>query len=142
MHEIFNSPPAATGVQRWLFVGAGLFFVGVAYAGAVLPGLPTTPWVLLASYCFGRSSPRLQRWLHRTPYFGGLLKDWNEHRGMRRSKKIIASILMGIAITCSIAFAGLPNWVQWCIGGSGAVGLCVIWGWVKTVGGTVGKDSR
>jgi uncharacterized protein len=110
-----------TGVRRWLFLGA------------ILPGLPTTPWVLLASYFFGRSSPRLQRWLHRTPYFGGLLIDWHHHRGMRRSKKVIASVLMLTAITCSIVFAGLPVWVQWCIGAAGIVGLFVIGCVVKTV---------
>jgi uncharacterized membrane protein YbaN (DUF454 family) len=125
--------PTATGLRRLAFVTAGCFFVGMAYLGAATPGLPTTPWVLLASYCFGRSSPRMQRWLHRTPYFGGLLRDWHQHRGMRRSKKIVATILMLAAIGCSIGFARLPDWVQWCIGGAGAVGLVVIWGFVRTV---------
>jgi uncharacterized membrane protein YbaN (DUF454 family) len=131
--------PAATGLRRVLYVSLGLFFVGMAYLGAILPGLPTTPWVLLASYFFGRSSPRLQRWLLRTPYFGSLLNDWQQHRGMRRSKKIVASVLMLIAISCSIVFARLPDWVQWCIAGAGVVGFCVIWGVVKTV---VDHESR
>jgi uncharacterized membrane protein YbaN (DUF454 family) len=131
-HEL-PGPAPATGLLRIAYVVAGCFFVGMAYLGAILPGLPTTPWVLLASYCFGKSSPRLQRWLHRTPYFGGLLLDWHHHRGMRRSKKIIATILMLTAISCSIILASLPDWVQWCIDGAGVVGLIVIWGFVKTV---------
>ena len=128
-----TEPPPATGLRRILYVGLGLMFAGIAYLGAILPLLPTTPWVLLAGYFFGRSSPRLQRWLLRTPYFGGLLADWERHRGMRRSKKLVASLLMLTAISCSIAFAGLPDWVLWCIAGAGLVGLVVIWGVVRTI---------
>lgn len=129
----FPEIPSATGWRRVLYVSVGLFFVGMAYIGVIAPGIPTTPFVLAASYCFGRSSPRLQRWLYRTPYFGGLIRDWEQHRGMRFAKKVLATGMMAIAISCSIAFFGLPEWVQWCIAGAGVVGLCVIWGVVKTV---------
>ena len=78
-------------------------------------------------------TPRLQRWLLRTPYFGGLLHDWEHHRGMRRSKKIVATVLMLTAITLSIVLAQLPDWVQVCIAVAGVVGLIVIWGFVNTV---------
>src|SRR6478752_7663781 len=88
-------PPApATGLRRGLFLCAGLACVGLAYLGAILPGLPTTPWVLLASYCFARSSPRLERWLKRSPIFGKLLRDWDEHRGVRRPVKVVAACLV------------------------------------------------
>jgi len=125
--------PPATGLRRLLYVVLGLFFVGMAYIGVIAPGIPTTPFVLAAGYCFGRSSPRLQRWLYRTPYFGGLLKDWEAHRGMRFAKKVVASFVMLLAISCSIAFFGLPAWACWIIAGAGAVGLCVIWGVVRTI---------
>jgi uncharacterized protein len=85
-----NEPPRATGVKRLAFVAAGLGCVGLAYLGAILPGLPTTPWVLAASYFFARSSPRLERWLKRSPVFGRFLRDWEEHRGIRRGVKVFA----------------------------------------------------
>ena len=65
-------PPRATGAKRLLLAAAGLVCVGLAYLGAILPGLPTTPWVLAASYFFSKSSPRLERWLKRSPVFGRL----------------------------------------------------------------------
>src|SRR5947209_20141741 len=115
-------PPRATGVRRLLYVAAGLLSVGMAYLGAVLPGLPTTPWVLLASWCFSKSSPRLERWLKRSPLFGRLLRDWDEHRGIRRPVKVVAVCLVVVVVTLSITLGGLPPWVKCVIGGLAACG--------------------
>jgi uncharacterized membrane protein YbaN (DUF454 family) len=109
-----------------LFVTAGLVCVGLAYLGAILPGLPTTPWVLLAGYCFSRSSPRLERWLKRSPVFGRLLCDWEEHRGIRLRVKVFAVCLIVCVVTISIVYGGLPIWVRWVIGGCAGIGLCTI----------------
>lgn len=131
-------PQLATGFKRLLFVAAGLASVGMAYLGAILPGLPTTPWVLLAGYCFSRSSPRLERWLKRSPFFGKLLRDWEEHRGIRRPVKVFAVCLVVTVVTLSITFSGLPVWVKCVIGGLAAVGVCVILFVVPTIKGERG----
>lgn len=128
-----EKPPLATGARRVLFVCAGLLCVGLAYLGALLPGLPTTPWVLLAGYCFSRSSPRLERWLKRSPVFGKLLRDWDEHRGIRRPVKVVAVCMVVTVVTLSIVFGGLPIKVKWVIGGLACVGVCVIVFVVPTV---------
>jgi uncharacterized membrane protein YbaN (DUF454 family) len=119
-------PPRATGLRRLLYVAVGLLCVGMAYLGAVLPGLPTTPWVLLASYCFSRSSPRLERWLKRSPLFGRLLRDWDEHRGIRRPVKVFAVCLVVVVVTLSLTFGPLPVWAKWVVGALAAVGICTI----------------
>jgi len=100
--------------------------VGLAYLGAILPGLPTTPWVLLASYCFSRSSPRLNRWLKRSPIFGKLLRDWEEHRGIRRPVKIVAVCLVATVVSLSITYGPLPIKAKWIIGGLALVGIGTI----------------
>lgn len=120
-------PVRATGLKRLLFVALGLFFVGVAYLGVLLPGLPTTPWVLLASYFFGRSSPRLERWLKRSPFFGALIRDWQRHGGIRRSAKVLSTGVIIPVVTASALFAPVPVWVRACIAGLGVVGVGVIW---------------
>ena len=120
------NPPRATGLKRLAFVGAGLGCVGLAYLGAILPGLPTVPWVLAASYFFARSSPRLERWLKRSPVFGKLLRDWDEHRGIRPRVKVFAVCLIVTVVTLSIALGGLPVWLRWTIGGLAAVGICTV----------------
>jgi uncharacterized membrane protein YbaN (DUF454 family) len=129
-----DARPAA-GLKRLALLTAGLLAVGMAYLGALLPGLPTTPWVLLAGYCFARSSPRLERWLKRTPYFGRLLTDWERHRGMRRSAKLTATGVIIPVVSLSVLFGGLPVWVRCVIAGLAGVGLCVIWLAVPTVRG-------
>ncbi len=128
-----EKPPLATGLRRVLYVVAGLTCVGLAYIGVLLPGLPTTPWVLLAGYCFARSSPRLERWLKRSPVFGKLLRDWDEHRGIRLWVKVFAVCLVVTVVTLSIVFGGLPVWVKWTISGLACVGVCVIVFVVPTV---------
>lgn len=128
-----GEPRPATGVRRLLFIGAGLACVGLAYLGAVLPGLPATPWVLLASYCFARSSPRLQRWLRRSPLFGPLLRDWDEHRGIRRPVKLAAVAVVVTVVTLTVLFARVPVWVKGVIVGLAVVGVSTILFVVPTI---------
>ena len=102
----------ATGLRRWLYLGAGLLFVGVGILGAILPVLPTTPWILLAGACFARSSPRLHRWLKRSPYFGHLLGNWETHRGIRWRVKLFAVGMVITVIGLTVAFGRAPDWAK------------------------------
>lgn len=120
-------------VRRGLLIVAGIGCVGMAYLGVLLPGLPATPWVLLASVCFARSSPRLHRWLLRSPLFGRLLQDWHDHRGIRGPVKALACISVIAACTISVGFAGLPTPARVGIAISGLIGLSVILFVVPTV---------
>ena len=56
-------------------------------AGIVLPLLPTTPFILLASACFMRGSPAFHRWLHEHKTFGPMLENWHKHRAVTRKVK-------------------------------------------------------
>jgi hypothetical protein len=89
--------------------------------------------VLLASYCFARSSPRLHRWLLRSPFFGKLLRDWHEHRGIRPRVKAVAAVMVVAACSFSVFFAPIPDWLRWVIAGCGLTGLTVILFVVPTV---------
>lgn len=125
--------PWSTELRRYLYATAGLVCVGLAYIGTLLPGLPTTPWILLASVCFARSSPRLQRWLLRAPLFGPLLRDWHAHRGIRRPVKIAAVFMVVAACSFSIGFAPVPIWLKGVIAGSGVIGISTILFLVPTI---------
>lgn len=100
--------PRAKGVRRWLFVALGAVFTGLGGIGVVLPGIPTTPFLLLASYFFVRSSPRLHNWLLASATFGPVLRDWHEHRGLRRGVKRFALAACAITITLSVALGSMP----------------------------------
>ena len=84
--------------MKWLFLILGLFFVGLGFIGVFLPGLPTTPFLLLAAACFARSSRRMYRWLLSNRLFGPMIKNWQETRSITRKTKMVAigsTVLMG-----------------------------------------------
>ena len=119
-------PVVRTGWRRVALVSLGLALVGMGYLGILLPGVPTTPFLLAASYCFIRSSPRLHRWLRRSPVLGKVLHDWEVHRGIRRPLKVFAVVLVVIVVTSSILFSSLAAWVKVIIGCLAVIGIAVI----------------
>jgi len=108
MHDPGLPPTTATGLRRILYVLFGLFFVGLGVLGAVLPVLPTTPFLLLASYFFVRTSQRLNNWLLRSRLFGGFIRDWQKHRAVRPKVKVVALTIMPVVVFTSAYFGNLP----------------------------------
>jgi uncharacterized membrane protein YbaN (DUF454 family) len=97
------------GAARPLWVLAGLLALALGAAGTVLPLLPTTPFVLLAAFCFARSSPRLHDWLLAHRFFGPLIENWRRHGAIDRRTKIVSLSVM--AATPVITWLiGAPLW--------------------------------
>lgn len=88
----------------WFLVGAAATACGVA--GAILPLVPTTPFLLVAAYAFARSSPRLEAWLLGHPRFGRLIRNWQQHRGVDPTAKAVAVCVMGLAFALTWALGG------------------------------------
>lgn len=80
----------------------GTFFVGLGVAGAILPLLPATPFLLLASWCYVRGSDRLHHWLMNHRYLGTYIRNFTEHRAMPMRAKIVTIIVLWVSITFSI----------------------------------------
>lgn len=93
---------------RILWGSLGGISVGLGAAGVVLPLVPTTPFMLLAAYCFARSSPRLENWLINHPRFGPAITDWRAHRAISRRAKMLAVVAIGLTFALSVAL-GLPG---------------------------------
>ena len=87
----------------WIFLGS--FFVMIGAIGAVIPGLPTTMFLILAAACYIRSSQRLYDWLITNKTFGPYLKDYREGKGIPRRAKKIALIMMTIFVGYAVLFA-------------------------------------
>ncbi|MBK9704910.1 MAG: YbaN family protein [Betaproteobacteria bacterium] len=73
-------------------------------AGLLLPVLPTTPFMLLAAYCFARASPRLHRRLLDSRSFGPMIREWQRHRALAWRTKLTAIALMSATLGVSIVF--------------------------------------
>lgn len=76
-------------VRTTLFI-LGICSVVLGTAGVFLPVLPTTPFVLLAAWCFFNSSPRAHQWLYKQPVLGAAIKDWEQNKSIARSTKVVA----------------------------------------------------
>jgi uncharacterized membrane protein YbaN (DUF454 family) len=114
-----------TGMYRRLYQALGWSSVGIGGVGAVTPGLPTVPFLILAGYFFVRSSPQAHDWLLRSSWFGPSLRDWEEHHGVRRSVKYTAVGVMGAGLAVTWLL-GLPAAVIAAILALEVVGLVTI----------------
>lgn len=108
---------------RWVFLGIGWTSVGLGCLGLVLPLLPTTPFLLLAAWAFGRSSTRWQHWLRRHPRLGPLVRGWEDHRVIPPWAKGAASA----AIAGSFAWLTVSrDWPLWVYAVMAAILGCVL----------------
>ncbi len=91
----------ASPLKRALLVAAGSFFVALGTIGILVPLLPTTPFLLLAAYCYMRSSKRLHEWLLTNRWFGEYLRNYQEGRGVpvRAKAGTLALLWATIAVT-------------------------------------------
>jgi uncharacterized membrane protein YbaN (DUF454 family) len=121
-----HRPPLIHGPRGAAYVALGCIFVGLGALGAVLPVLPTTPFLLLASFFFVRSSPRLNHWLLRSPLFGPFLRDWHQHRGIRPVVKVTAVATVFVAVAASVVWGNLTSLGVALLLGFAAVGLIVV----------------
>jgi uncharacterized protein len=86
-----------------LLVAAGFISVGIGVVGVVIPLLPTTPFLLLAAYCFLRGSPRWHAWLLGNRVFGRYIHDYLTQRAVPRRTKIAALVVLWVCLIVSAA---------------------------------------
>lgn len=96
--------------MRILWAGLGWGSIGLGTVGAVLPLLPTVPFLLLAAFCFARGSERFHHWLVTHPQFGPPIRDWQAHGAISRTGKRAAVIGMGLSLLIPL-LVGSPLWV-------------------------------
>ena len=89
---------------RSFFLALGIFFLGLAFVGIVIPLIPTVGPVLLAAYFFSKSSERFDTWLIENRLFGGIVRDWRAGLGFSIRAKSIAIGAIIVTFTISIVF--------------------------------------
>ncbi|QDU85102.1 Inner membrane protein YbaN [Planctomycetes bacterium Pla163] len=104
---VASSPVARSPLARALWVALGWLCIAVGAVGVVVPGLPTTPFLVLAAACFVRGSTRLYARLIAHPRFGPLITDFRAGLGIPKRVKVsaIATMVVFVGITLG---PGLP----------------------------------
>ena len=72
----------------------GFISLGLGLIGVVVPGLPTTPLVLLAAYFFSKSSPRFHKWLLNNKYYGKSIRDYQANPSITLKTKVFSQLIM------------------------------------------------
>ncbi|MFN3620529.1 YbaN family protein [Sphingorhabdus sp.] len=114
-------------MKRQLYLCAGLLAVALGTIGIFLPLLPTVPFMILAAFCFARSSPALEARLLNHPRYGHHLVAWREKGAISRRGKWSATAAFGLSIAIGFAALTLP----WSLVPVGVAVLCLGWIWFK-----------
>jgi len=102
-------------MPRFAYQSLGIGFVGLAVIGAILPLLPSTPFLLLAAGCFARSSPQWNEWLFRSPLFGPILREWHSQGRVSPMTKILAIGVMCAAGSVTLLSGGFSWTINACL---------------------------
>lgn len=106
---------AGTNLRRIVLASVGLLSLGIGIVGVWVPGLPTTVFLLIALWCFGQSSPRLQRRLYGIKWLQPFLAEadtFRTHRAVRLRSKITAQLFAWLMSGVTLLLTGPgPVWV-------------------------------
>ena len=117
-----------TDLRRWLWIAVAYLSLGLGLLGVFLPGLPTTPFVLLAAWAAARGSKTLHAWLLAHRLFGPMVRDWQARGAVSRPAKRAASFTM--ALCAAILFATAPKW--WMAAtGTACMAVVALWLWLR-----------
>lgn len=103
-------PIIATGARRYALLACGCCNVVLGLIGAVVPGMPTTIFLIIALWAFTRSSPRLRRWLYEHPRFGQALREWDRHGVIPARAKHLAATTMLVSLAILAVLAS--SWIM------------------------------
>jgi len=101
-----------TNAMKAVYLSLGIFFFALGAIGAVVPGLPTTVFMLLALWAFARSSERFHDWLYHHPLFGPPLQEWHRYRVIPLRAKALAITMMAASLVYLIFFTTLDIWLK------------------------------
>ncbi|MBD2841164.1 YbaN family protein [Erythrobacter rubeus] len=112
--------------MRLLYLAGGIIALALAAIGAVLPIMPTVPFLLVAVFCFARSNPEWEKRIVEHPKWGPQIRDWREHRAISRPAKLAAIGAMSVGAVFTWFTLGEPYvWISLTI-------LVVAGSWIAT----------
>jgi uncharacterized membrane protein YbaN (DUF454 family) len=95
----------AVNIKQSFFIILGTFFLGIGIIGILVPVLPTTPFLLLASFFYARSSKRLYNWLLANKIIGAYIRNYIDGKGIPLKVKTFTITLLWVVIIATVVFA-------------------------------------
>ena len=94
--------------KRTLFFSLGVVLVGIGAVGVALPVIPTTPFIIVAAACFGKSSKRAEKWISNNRYFGSYIENYKNKKGVPIDVKRNSLIFLWIMLIVSALIINKP----------------------------------
>lgn len=85
-------------IKRFIWTCIGFLSLSMAYIGVITPGIPYSPFVVFAAYCFAKGSPRMHAWLYNHKLFGPFLTNWSEKRVFPLKMKFFMLAMMSTSL--------------------------------------------
>ena len=85
-------------IKKFLWKCLGFCSLGMAYVGVITPGIPYSPFVVFAAYCFAKGSPKMHAWLYNHKIFGPFLTNWTEKRVFPQRMKYFMLAMMSTSL--------------------------------------------
>jgi uncharacterized protein len=90
----YKDPMPVARVKEYTFITFGVIFLVVGVVALAVPVLPTTPFLILAAYCFSKGSDYLHDWILNHKWFGPPIQDWRRNGAIKVQYKIVATLVM------------------------------------------------
>ena len=108
MDDVHEAKLSENKLSRVFWFSLGMIFTGIGLIGVEIPGLPTTPLMILAAACFAKSSQRFYNWIINNRMFGEHVKNYREGNGIpKRSKPVILGTMWAFVLFA--VFIAIPD---------------------------------
>ncbi|MDR2830341.1 MAG: YbaN family protein [Methanobrevibacter sp.] len=91
-------------IRRLVYIIFGIIFLSLGAIGVFLPLMPTTPFVILAAFCFGKSLKRAENWILKSKYFGSYIENYRNKVGVPIRAKVRSIIFLWIVLIVSMVY--------------------------------------
>lgn len=122
-----DTPPTGISpLKKWLLIGVGALALLLGIIGALLPVMPTVPFLLVAAACWSKGSPRLHAWLLGLRYFGPMIQRWERDRALPPRIKALIVAVIAASIVIPIWITRDHAWLTWTLLGAAAIAIIVV----------------
>jgi len=98
--------------KKNLFIVLGLISLALGIIGAILPIMPTVPFLILAAFFFSKGSEKLHRWLLSNQHFGHHIKNWEQNGSISKCTKIYSVAMIILLSTNTMIFVNVNLWIK------------------------------